>query len=89
MARSWAQHGKSGEPERAFLAAYRHMFEWIPEHEGSYTLYRMEDTPRLAGLNDHPGAPSRSPAIDEFQRLVKEHVIGPHRDFFHQFYETL
>lgn len=87
VAKSWAQRDKTGQPLERMLEQYRCMFEYLEDHEA--TFHRIEGLPRLAGIDDHQGAPEQSSKITQYQSAVIEHVIEPHRDFFATFYPDL
>ena len=81
VAQSWAGRGKNVS---ALLSAYAGMFEALSQ---DHTLHKMEDLPRLAGVDDwdrrvHPEAWR----VAEYQHQVIQQVVMPHADFFSQFY---
>ena len=55
--------------------------------EEKCTFYRMEDLPRLVGLNDHPGAPEDSLKIRRFREIVASEFVEPNIGFFRRFYD--
>lgn len=87
VARSWAQRKKTGDVLANMLSRYAEMFAFLEAGDIPYTLYRVEDLPRLAGTGEHEGALETSEKITEFQDAVRKHVIAPHRDFFLRFYK--
>ncbi len=77
VAESWARRGKD---VKQLLARYDYMFEYLSRMQPK--LWRIEDLPKLAGLNDTDVQPGNLPAIAEYVDLVMAEVVGPHAEFF-------
>lgn len=89
VAKSWAQRPKTGDPLGSLIKSYTRMFEWIDANPDLCRFYRMESFPRIAGTDDHKGAPETSGKIDRYEDTVMRLVVQPRRAFFARFYETL
>lgn len=80
VARTWGRQAKNIE---GLLKAYESMFYHLNiEH----TLYKMEDMPRLDGLNDAPELRKDTAQVHEYQRIIQEKVVDKHGEFFERFY---
>jgi hypothetical protein len=85
VAASWASR-PNGMPVERLLEQYDAMFEYLwcfsPE------LYRMEDLPRLVGMNERePG--DHAERVQAYRDAVTMNVIRPQREFFEGYYEDL
>ena len=87
VARSWACRNKTGDVAAAMVGHYTTMFRYLEEFT-DYELHKIEDLPRLKGMNEHaPG--DHTARINRLQDVMREQVISPHRAFFEQFYDDL
>lgn len=88
IAASWARRHRTGKVVEDLIRRYGRMFEYMDRDDVNYTLYRMEDLPKLMGVNEHVPE-DRARRVRRFQEEVKLHVIEPYRDFFSKYYKDL
>lgn len=83
VAKSWAQRNKN---IKALLQAYESMFKHIGNGV-PHQLHKIEDIPRLAGTDDNDRETITGQwAVDDYQGEVLLLVVGPHLEFFKQYY---
>lgn len=84
VAESWARRGK---PLDKLIGQYDSMFRFIGNEAA--TLHKVEDIPRLAGLDDHDVVRDVNLAsIHEYKDMIHDTIVVPHLSFFRDFYDV-
>lgn len=82
IAESWARRGRPIEP---LLKQFESMWAYLERYEPN--MHCMEALPRLEGLNDHDVVRDKPvAAVAEYQQIVRDEVVAPHRAFWDQYY---
>lgn len=80
VAESWARRAKSLD---SLIKRYDLMFAYLDR--ASPNLYKVEDLPRLAGIDDKDKAEGNLAAVHEYQAAILEYAKD-HSEFFGRYY---